>query len=137
MSKKKELKQSLGCSDETVSYIRNYEEGLFYVAQNLTEKIICGKNVLCPPDINPYTRDDKGKTNFERMKEGTAPFLGPEDKADLHHIGQCENSPLAILAGSVHDKFTKLLHPDAWSDINRNKFSETREMIYIELSKQI
>lgn len=133
---KKELKQSLGCSDETVSYIRNYEEGLFYVAQNLTEKIICGKNVLCP-DINPYTRDNKGKTNLENMKDGTAPILDSGSKAHLHHIGQCENSPLAILAGSVHTKFTKLLHPDPWSDIDRGKCSGTREMIYIELSKQI
>jgi len=130
------LTDTQACSDETISYIRNYDEGLFYVSQNLTEKKLCGKNVLCP-DINPDICNKTGKTNLERMQEGVPPTLDLGSDAHLHHIGQCENSPLAVLASSVHDKFTKLLHPDPWSDIDRGKFSGTRAMIYKELSKQI
>ncbi|WP_406040294.1 HNH/ENDO VII family nuclease [Succinimonas sp.] len=76
--------------------------------------------------------------DYVKNQEGChPPALDSGSKAHLHHIGQCENSPLAILADSVHDKFTKLLHPDPWSDIDRGKCSGIRNLIYIELSKQI
>lgn len=71
-------------------------------SSGLTAKMIDGKTALIRKiDLN-YVDDVTGKTNLQLMQEGYAPLDPTGHKYELHHIGQKNNSPLAILTQEEH-----------------------------------
>lgn len=68
----------------------------------LSAKMINGKTALVRQiDLN-YVDDLTGKTNLQLMQEGYAPYDSTGQKYQLHHIGQANDSPLAILTQAEH-----------------------------------
>lgn len=68
----------------------------------LTAKMINGKTALVRKiDLN-YVDEATGKTNLQLMKEGYAPLDSTGNKYQLHHIGQRNDSPLAVLTQAEH-----------------------------------
>ncbi|MFN7663100.1 MAG: HNH/ENDO VII family nuclease [Alphaproteobacteria bacterium] len=77
-------------------------------------------------EIDLDLKDDKKRSNLERMQEGLAP-LGPDFKSiNLHHINQ-ENGLLAELTTRTHQKHYGILHTRLeQSHIDRPEFDQFR-----------
>jgi len=92
-------------TDKVRPFIRTYEEAKYYELNNYHEVEWDGFSFLIC-NVNPdYFCISKQKTNREIMYEGNAPLVpNNEDyKFHLHHIGQRNDSPLAILPENVHN----------------------------------
>lgn len=84
--------------------------------------------IVVQQKIDIDKKDDKGRSNLERMQQGRAP-LGPQDKLFvLHHLNQ-EDGLLVELSRRMHTKYYGTLHyriAHHSSHINREKFKEFR-----------
>ena len=95
----------------------------------LTPKMINGKMSLVR-EIDPnYVDDLTGKTNLQLMQEGKAPFDPTGEKYQLHHIGQKNDSTLAILTKEEHmlNGNNTIWHElGGTSEIDRTEFDKIR-----------
>ena len=103
----------------------------------LTTKMIDGKTALIR-DIDLNFKDELGRTNLERMREGL-PALDPKGVSyELHHIGQQQNSTLAILTKAEHrlGDNHKIWHVfGEKSKIDRVLFDKQRANFWKEVAK--
>ena len=60
------------------------------------------KKCLLRSDIDLEQKDEKGRTNKERMEKGEPPLDKNKESIELHHIGQKSNSPFAELTKTEH-----------------------------------
>lgn len=67
---KAKIKEETGWSDEVIDAIGSWEEYEVYKKAGLTEVEINGKKVLIRSDIDWNQKDEKGRTNAERIKQG-------------------------------------------------------------------
>jgi RHS repeat-associated protein len=98
-----------------------------------------GKTVHQRDDLIDASKvDDLGRTNLQRMKEGLAP-LGPDGKSvNLHHLIQTNNSAVAEVSASLHQKFYKILHINTGqlpSNIDRAAFDKWRKEYWMQRAK--
>ena len=86
--------------------------------------------------IDPRAVDSLGRSNLQRMEQGLAP-LGPDGKPiNLHHLLQTNDSPIAELSQTFHQKYSRIIHINDNStpsgidrrafDIWRKNYWETR-----------
>lgn len=117
--------------------------------QSVDQYNICKKAGLRPQMINGRTSllreidlnfkdSTTGKTNLELMKNGYAP-VDPATglKYELHHIGQQNDSTLAILTKAEHmqDGNNSIWHEfGSESNINRQAFSQIRQDFWKEFA---
>lgn len=101
---KQKIKEETGWSDGIVDYIRSMKEYEIYKNAGLEEKEINGKKCLIRSDIDLDQKDEKGRTNKERMEKGKPPLDKNGESIELHHIGQKSDSPFAELTKSEHIK---------------------------------
>ncbi|WP_423832157.1 HNH/ENDO VII family nuclease [Streptococcus equinus] len=100
---------------DIIKNLKSKEEYNLYKKAGLTFEKIDGQTALVTDIDLKYKSKLAGKTvtNFERMKKGYAP-IDPKSKTpyELHHVGQRENSPLAILTQAQHrlGENNKILH---------------------------
>lgn len=99
---KARIKEETGWSDEVIDAIGSWEEYEVYKKAGLIEVEINGKKVLIRTDIDWNQKDEKGRTNAERIKKGLAPLDKNGNPIELHHIGQHADSPLAELTFEEH-----------------------------------
>ena len=99
---KAKIKEETGWSDEIINSIGSWKEYEIYKKAGLKEVEINGKKVLIRPDIDWNQKDEKGRTNAERVKQGLAPLDKDGNAIELHHIGQHADSPLAELTFDEH-----------------------------------
>ena len=99
---KAKIKEETGWSDEVIDAIGSWEEYEIYKKAGLKEVEINGKKVLIRSDIDWNQKDEKGRTNAERIKQGLAPLDKEGNAIELHHIGQHADSPLAELTFDEH-----------------------------------
>lgn len=99
---KAKIKEETGWSDEVIDAIGSWEEYEVYKKAGLKEVEINGKKVLIRSDIDWNQKDEKGRTNAERIKQGLAPLDKNGNAIELHHIGQHADSPLAELTFEEH-----------------------------------
>jgi hypothetical protein len=66
--------------------------------------------------IDPLRIDPNGRTNIQRMKKGRAPIGLDGNPINLHHMLQSNDSAIAEVTQSFHQKNTKVIH------INPNSF---------------
>lgn len=97
-----EIKEKTGWSDEVLDNIKSMEEAEIYLKAGLMEAEIGGKKCLIRSDIDWDQKDEKGRTNSERIQRGLAPLDQEGNAIELHHIGQHTDSPLAELAHEEH-----------------------------------
>ena len=101
---KQKIKEETGWSDGIVNYIRSMKEYEIYKNAGLEEREINGKKCLIRSDIDLDQKDEKGRTNKERMEKGKPPLDKNKESIELHHIGQKSDSPFAELTKSEHIK---------------------------------
>ena len=97
-----------------------------------------GRNALIREiDLKSKITDQYGKTmtNAERIAQNRSPVDSNGIPYELHHIGQQENSPLAILTSAEHD--SPSLHFRDVSEVEHgNKWTKQRQQFwrsYLEL----
>lgn len=88
---------------ELISRFNSMEQYEICKSAGLTAKMVDGKTALVRKiDLN-YVDDLTGKTNLQLMQEGYAPYDPTGQKYHLHHIGQTNDSPLAVLTQLEHN----------------------------------
>ena len=107
----------------------------------LTAEMVNGKTALIRNiDLDYIAEEANGKTNLELMRKGYAPFDSSGVKYDLHHIGQKNDSTLAILTKSEHmqNGNNKIWHElVVESEIDREAFKEIREAFWIDMASKL
>ncbi|MEM4260417.1 MAG: HNH/ENDO VII family nuclease [Candidatus Woesearchaeota archaeon] len=122
---KKEIELQSEFSENINKYIKSVEELNVYKNANLREAEINNRKVLIRDDIDLNIKDDFGRSNLERMRNGRAPLDEKGNYYELHHIGQSNDSPLAELTQDEHrTKNYSILHTKPESDIDRVEFSK-------------
>lgn len=119
-----------------VKSIRNADEYAIYKKADLVPKEINGKPALIRK-IDPKYVDSNGRTNLERMQKGEPPLDSNGVAYEVHHIGQKNDSPLAILTQTEHRSAgnNKILHPDRESSkIDRAAFEKTKKAFWKEMA---
>lgn len=117
----------LKCDENLIKYIRTVEEAEIYVKAGLYQYNV-GQYVVLMPDLDINSCDEYKISNYNLLKGGKNPVTKDGFALYVHHIGQRNNSPWALLTKEQHyDGNTKILHPDYTnSDIDRNKFKVDR-----------
>lgn len=110
-----------GFDVKMLNQFHSAEELKVYTDANLIQKVVNGNAALARNDIDiTSVVDDMGRTNLERMQEGLAALDKDGNAYELHHIGQRNDSPLAILTQGEHDN--KALH---WNTNTDNPSSQS------------
>ncbi len=109
---------------EVINRFRNYDEYVVYKNAGLTPQTVNGKTALVQ-NIDVNYKDVNGVTNLEKMLDGKAPLDSSGKYYELHHIGQNNDSPLAILTSKQHHDTS--LHYQMASEIERTKFDTVRK----------
>ena len=114
---------------EIIERLNNTEQYLLFKSIGLKSSLINNKTALIREiDLN-FVDEATGLTNLELMKKGLAPVDANGIKYELHHIGQRNDSPLAILTKDEHDNsflhtltenFDNPSNQANWSKIKKN-----------------
>lgn len=126
---KVKIKEETGWSDEIIDAIGSWEEYEIYKNAGLIEAEIGDRKCLIRDDIDWKQKDDMGRTNEERAKQGLSPINKEGKVIELHHIGQHADSPLAELTPEEHrgrGNDTVLHDKTKVSEIDRQVFAEER-----------
>lgn len=126
---KARLKEETGWSDEVLNNIGSMEEAEIYKNAELVEVKIGDKSCLIRRDIDWTEKDQFGRSNAERAKQGLAPIDSNGKPLELHHIGQHNDSPLAELNVQEHrgkGNDTILHDKSKESEIDRSAFGSER-----------
>lgn len=125
----------------SLDFIKNFhskEEYEVYKTAKLEANKVDGRNALIREiDLKSKITDQYGKTmtNAERIAQNRSPVDSNGIPYELHHIGQQENSPLAILTSAEHD--SPSLHFRDVSEVEHgNKWTKQRQQFwrsYLEL----
>lgn len=87
---------------EVIARFNSMEQYNICKSAGLSAKMVNGKTALVRQiDLN-YVDELTGKTNLQLMQDGYAPYDPTGNKYQLHHIGQKNDSPLAILTQDEH-----------------------------------
>lgn len=96
------IQKESGYPLDVIKEFKNMEQYNICKEAGLTPEMVNGKMSLVREiDIN-YIDELTGKTNLQLMKEGKAPFDPTGERYQLHHIGQKNDSTLAILTKEEH-----------------------------------
>ena len=110
VNEKQKISEQSDYSKEVNNRIRSVDELNVYKNEGLEEREVNGRIVLKDNSIDINLKDEKGRTNLERMEKGLAPIDENGKPYNLHHIGQNSDSPLAELKDEVHKKNDAILH---------------------------
>jgi hypothetical protein len=132
------IQKESGLSLDFIKNFHSKEEYEVYKSAKLVAENVDGSNAFIREiDLTSEITDQYGKimTNAERIKQGRSPVDPNGIPYELHHIGQQENSPLAILTSAEHDSpslhfrdVSEVDHGNAWAS-QRQKFWRS----YLEL----
>lgn len=107
-------------------FIRTGEEARYYYNNNYHEVHWTSRNALII-DVNlDYRVESKNMTNRELILSGSSPVVPgrPNVEFQLHHIGQRNDSPFAIIPGDVHNskEMSSFFHslPSKENPVNRD-----------------
>lgn len=114
---------------EIIERLGNKEQYSLFKEIGLKSTLINNKTALVRNiDLN-YVDDATGLTNLQLMQRGNAPFDPTGNRYELHHIGQRNDSPLAILTRTEHDNsflhtltenFDNPSNQNSWQTIKSN-----------------
>lgn len=88
--------------------------------------------------IDWYLKDEEGRTNIERVRNNLSPIDATGKSYELYHIGQKDDSPLAVLTSDEHHKNFSTLHLNTGQEeslINRKNFEKEKRKFWKELCK--
>lgn len=127
---------------ELIARFNSMEQYEICKSAGLTAKMINGKTVLARKIDLEYVDEITGKTNLQLMQEGYAPLDPTGTKYQLHHIGQNNNSPLAILTQSEHtgngnNTIWHILTEGFDNPSGQPGWSKIREQFWKDYAKQV
>lgn len=124
--------KGLNWTKNTVKEFSSVEEANIYLEADLKELTINGKRALISKKINWKHKDSNGMTNVERLNSQKPPVDENNVSFQVHHIGQKNDSLLAVLSKEEHVGAgnSAILHPKATSDVEHGAefFKEKREL---------
>lgn len=130
------IQRESGYPLDVIKGFRTMEQYEVCQKAGLVPKMVDGKMALIR-QIDLDFVDEKGRTNLTRMQNGLAALDPATGKAyELHHIGQKQNSTLAILTKAEHmqngnNKIWHILGKD--SEVNHGLFTEQREAFWKDM----
>lgn len=105
---------------EFIKSFHSIEEYNVYKNAGLSLSKVNGKLSLTQKIDWDFIGDvEDGRTNAERVLAGLAPLDSTGKSYELHHIGQMDDSPLAILTSSQHKRNYKTLHKNTGQDLGK------------------
>ena len=132
------IQKQSGYPLDVIKGFRTMEQYEVCQKAGLVPKMVNGKMALIR-QIDLDFVDEKGQTNLTRMQQGLAALDPATGKAyELHHIGQKQNSTLAILTKAEHmqngnNKIWHILGKD--SEVNHELFTEQREAFWKDMAE--
>lgn len=123
---------------EIIKRISSYDEYNVYKNIKLKPVKVNDKYVLAPK-IDWKTKDVKDMTNKVRCLSGSPPVDKNGVSYEIHHIGQNNDSPFAILTKEQHNKFYSKLHKNTGaykSEINRDSFVTEKKKFWKSFCEQ-
>ena len=130
--------QAEGYPLDVISEFNNMEQ--FNICKNagLKPQMVNGHSALIRNNIDLEHKDEFGLTNLQRMLKGKPPLDNSGFEYELHHIGQNDDSTLAILTRAEHrlgDNY-KIWHElGGPSKIDRPAFDKIREAFWKEMAR--
>lgn len=127
---------------ELISRFNSMEQYEICKSAGLTAKMVNGKTALIRKiDLN-YIDDLTGKTNLQLMQDGYAPLDPTGKKYQLHHIGQNNDSPLAILTQTEHtgkgnDSIWHILTEGFENPSSQSGWTSIREQFWKDYARQV
>lgn len=127
---------------ELISKFNSMEQYKICKSSGLTAQMVDGKTALIRKiDLN-YLDDMTGKTNLQLMQEGHAPLDPMGHPYELHHIGQKNDSPLAILTQEEHrgkgnDKIWHILTDNFDNPSSKNGWGKIKKKFWKDYAKQV
>lgn len=97
------IQQETGYPLDVIKQFHTMDEYQAFKNANLQPAMVGNKTALIKTDIDLNRIDAKGRTNLERMQQGSAPKDSNGISYELHHVGQKKDGTLAILSQSEHD----------------------------------
>lgn len=125
---------------DLIKSFHSVEEYNVYKNSSLQLMKVDGKNALVQQiDWDFVGNLEDGRTNAQRVLDGLSPLDKSGKPYEVHHVGQKQNSPLAILTSDEHKSNYKAIHKNTGqtsSDIDRNVFSKERREFWKEFYNQ-
>ena len=125
---------------DLIKSFHSVEEYNIYKNSSLELMKVNGKNALVQQIDWDYVGDlEDGRTNAERVMAGLAPLDKTGKPYEIHHVGQKQDSPFAILTSDQHKSNYKTIHKNTGqiiSDIDRNTFAKEKRNFWMDLLKQ-
>ncbi len=123
--------------NSVISKIHSMDEyNKVYKKAKLKPMKINGKDSLIRKIDLDFVGDlEDGRTNIQRMRAGLAPLDKNGKSYELHHIGQKQDSPLAILTKGEHEHSSLHLNGKK-SEIDRVKFAPERKRFWKTLAEE-
>ena len=137
MNEAAQIQRESGYPLDVIKGFRTMEQYEVCQKAGLVPKMVDGKMALIR-QIDLDFVDEMGNTNLERMQKGLAALDPATGKAyELHHIGQKQNSTLAILTKAEHmqngnNKIWHILGKD--SEVNHGLFTEQRKAFWKDMA---
>lgn len=126
------IQKESGYPIDVIKEFKNMDQYNICKEAGLRPQMVNGKTALIR-DIDPSYVDELGRTNLERMRQGLAAIDPDSGTAyELHHIGQHNDSTLAILTKAEHVQGgnNTIWHEFKTSEINRELFDKIREAFW-------
>ena len=122
---------------DVIGEFKNMDQYQIFKHAGLKSQIIDNKTALIRGiDLN-YV-DESGMTNLERMKRGLSPLDPTGYPYELHHIGQKQDSTLAILTRAEHRQNGNMntLHPAKGpSQVDHKAFAKQKKAFWKDFAK--
>lgn len=120
------IKVEQGWSREILDSIKTRDAYEIYKNADLIESKVNDRPCLIKKNIDLKQKDERGRTNAERMEKGLSLIDKNGETIELHHMNQRHDSPLAELTQSEHrgrGNDTILHDKTKVSEINRMEFN--------------
>lgn len=118
-----------------IKAISSMDEYQIYKGANLKSIVVNGKTLLAKKNVNWNLRDEKGRSNSERVhKYKLAPIDETGHPYEIHHIGQNPDDPFAMLSRSEHrgSGNMKILHPKQASEVEHDPEFEKLKTAFLK-----
>ena len=128
------IQRESGYPADLIKEFHSLDEYKAFKDAGLKPEIVNGRSSLIRYDIDLNYKDEFGRTNLERMRNGISPLDPTGKEYQLHHIGQENNGTLAILTNAEHDN--PFLHGfKEVSEIDRPGFRSIRKEFWKTMAK--
>lgn len=123
---------------DLIKSMHSMEEYEVYKNAGVKSMTINGESMLIRKDLDiTSVVDDMGRTNLERMQDGLAALDKDGHAYELHHIGQRNDSPLAILTRKEHDNTALHWNTNTDNPSSQSGWSSQKRKFWEAIAKMI